>query len=49
MVNYSEFQVKHSDIWFNMGPSACDQIIGTQESNENALRTVWEEFHSALE
>ena len=37
MVNYSEFQVKYSDIWFNMGPSACNPIIGTQESNENTF------------
>ena len=38
-----------SCILFDMGPSACNWIIGTQESNENAHRTVWEGFHSALE
>ena len=40
MVNFSEFQVKYSDIWFNMGPNACYWIIGAQECHENALWTV---------
>ena len=38
-----------SCILFDMGPSACNWIIGTQESHENAIQTVWEWFHSALE
>ena len=49
MVNYSELLVKYSNVLFDMGPNACNWIIWTQESHENALRTVWEGFHSALE
>ena len=49
MVNYSEFLVNYSNIWFNMGPSACNWIIGTQESHEKALQIGWEGFHRALE
>ena len=41
MVNYSKCIVYQSNIWFNVGPNACNWIIGTQESNENALRTGW--------
>ena len=45
MVNYSEFLAKYSNILFNMGPNACDWIIGAQESRENGLQTsnmtVW--------
>ena len=36
-----------SCILFDMGPSACNWIIGTQESHENAIQTVGEGFHSA--
>ena len=32
-----------------MGPSACNWIIGTQESHEKALQIGWEGFHRALE
>ena len=49
MVNYSEFLVKYSNISFNIDPNACNWIIGTQESHEYAIQTVWEGFHSALE
>ena len=42
MVNSSEYLVY---IWFNMGPSTCNWIIGAQESRENGLETsnmtVW--------
>ena len=38
-----------SCILFDMGPSACNWIIGTQESHEYAIQTLWEGFHSALE
>ena len=49
MANYSEFIVNYSSIWFNMGPSACNWIIGMQESHEKALQIGWEGFHRALE
>ena len=41
MVNYSEYIVNYGNIWFNIGPNACNWIIGTQESHENALGTGW--------
>ena len=31
----------YGNIWFNMGPNACNWITGTQESHENALQTGW--------
>ena len=37
LVNSSESLVY---IWSNMGPNACNWIIGTPESHENALWTV---------
>ena len=49
MANYSEYRVNNGNIWFNMGPNACNWIIGTPESHENALKTVWEGFQKALE
>ena len=42
LVNSSESLVY---IWSNMGPNACNWIIGAQESHDNALQTsnmtVW--------
>ena len=49
MANYSEYRVNYGNIWFNMGPNACNWIIGTQESHENAIQTVWEGYGKALE
>ena len=46
---YGEFLVNYSNIWFNMGPSACNWIIGMQESHEKGLQIGWEGFHRALE
>ena len=48
MANYSEYRVNYGNIWFNIGPNACNWIIGTQESHENALQTGWEGFLEAL-
>ena len=31
----------YGNIWFNIGTSACNWIIGAQESRENALQTGW--------
>ena len=31
--------MNYGNIWFNIGPTACNWIIGTQESRENALQT----------
>ena len=39
MANYSEYRVNNGNIWFNMGPNACNWIIGAKESHENALQT----------
>ena len=40
MENYSECTVKSSTILLDMGPNACNWIIGGQKSHENTIRTV---------